>query len=60
MTQVTKYVILVIRQPCSAWVLVGENLIEEIKEEKKKATKIFQGKNKIFSMENGLGTKQVC
>jgi hypothetical protein len=36
MAQVTKDVQLLIRQPCSAWVLAGENVIEETKEEKKR------------------------
>ena len=36
MAQVTKDLKLLIRQSCSAWVLAGENFIEEIKEEKKR------------------------
>jgi len=44
MAQVTKYVKLLIRQPCSAWVLAGENFIEEIKEEKRKSYEDFSRK----------------
>jgi len=70
MAQVTKDVKLLIRRPCSAWVLAGKNFVEETKEEKKTLRRFLKERIKPsqWKMGSGLsrsaselhGSKDIC